>query len=330
MEIVGGTTEFYIGDGTAVAIGKFDGFHRGHQKLLAQLERQREKGLRSVVFTFVPSPAAFFSREPVRELSTLEEKRRIFENAGVDYLIEYPFCQEIADMEPETYIKEVLVNRLHAKCVVAGEDVSYGKCGAGDYRLLQKMASEYGYQVFLIDKVLHDGKEVSSTYVREEVGRGNMELAAELLGVPYHVSGEIVHGRRLGRTIGMPTVNLLPPQDKLLPPRGVYYSFVYLHSREGNMPYDGKRFDAITNIGTKPTVDRRSVMGVETYIYDFDVDVYGENMEVYLLKYKRPEMCFDGVGALRAQMAADIEDGRMYHGLARRSVNVTADVCIDR
>lgn len=313
MIIIENTTEFHIGEETAVAIGKFDGFHRGHQKLLKQLRQQQEKGLKSVVFTFVPSPAAFFSKEPVRELSTLEEKRRIFENAGVDYLVEYPFYQEIADMEPETYIREVLVDRIHAKCVVAGEDVSYGKYGAGDYKLLQDMASDYGYQVLLIDKVLYEGKEVSSTYVREEVGRGNMELVAELLGTPYCVSGEIIHGRKLGRTIGMPTVNLLPPADKLLPPKGVYYSYVYLHSRTGGMPYDGKRFAAITNIGTKPTVDQRSVMGVETYLYDFDGDVYGEDMEVYLLQYKRPEMRFDGVDALKTQMAADIAEGMEFH-----------------
>lgn len=315
MKIIANTTDFYIGEETAAAIGKFDGFHRGHQKLLGQLKRQQEKGLKSVVFTFVPSPAAFFGNGSVRELSTLEEKRRIFENAGIDYLIEYPFYQEIADMEPATYIKEVLVDRIHAKWVVAGEDVSYGKRGAGDYRLLQKLAPSYGYQVILIDKVLYKGQEVSSTYVRREVSEGNMELAAALLGTPYCVSGEIIHGRRLGRTIGMPTVNLLPPQDKLLPPKGVYYSYVYLRSRTGTMPYDGKKYASITNIGTKPTVDQRSVMGVETYLYDFEGDVYGEDMEVYLLKYKRPEMRFDGVDALKAQMAADIAAGREFHGL---------------
>lgn len=320
MEIIQNTTDFYIEEETAVAIGKFDGCHRGHQKLLGYLRQQQEKGLKSVVFTFVPSPAAFFSRDSIRELSTLEEKRHIFERAGVDYLIEYPFYQEIADMEPETYIKEVLIHRIRAKCVVAGEDVSYGKHGAGDYRLLQKMAPEYGYQVVLVEKVLYEGKEISSTYVREEVGKGNMELVTKLLGMPYHVSGEIIHGRKLGRTIGMPTVNLLPSQDKLLPPKGVYYSYVYLHSRAGDQPYDGKRLAAITNIGTKPTVDQRSVMGVESYIYDFDGDVYGDNMEVYLLKYKRPEMRFDGVDALKAQMAADIAEGRAFHAQAFHSI----------
>ncbi|MEZ3491700.1 MAG: bifunctional riboflavin kinase/FAD synthetase [Lachnospiraceae bacterium] len=309
MKIIENTTEFYIEEATAAAIGKFDGFHRGHQKLLGQLRQQQEQGLKSVVFTFVPSPAAFFSSSPVKELSTIEEKRRIFEKAGVDYLIEYPFHQEIADMEPEVFVKEVLAGRLRAKCVVAGEDVSFGKKGAGNYHLLQELASNCGYQVILIEKVSYQDKEVSSTYVREEVRKGNMELAAQLLGTPYHVGGKIIHGRQLGRTIGMPTVNLLPPSEKLLPPKGVYYSYVVLHGGEEN------KLPAITNIGTKPTVDDRCMMGVETYIYNFDQDVYGEELEIYLLKFKRPEMCFDGVDALKRQMAKDLAEGKQYHGL---------------
>lgn len=315
MKIIENTTEFNIAENTAVAVGKFDGFHRGHQKLMEALRQQRGKDLKLVVFTFVPSPAAFFSQKTVRELSTIEEKRRIFEEAGVDYLIEYPFCKDVADMEPRIYIKEVLAGRIHAKCVVAGEDVSYGRHGAGDYKLLEELSAQYGYSVLLVDKVMHEGREVSSTYVREEVGRGNMKQVEKLLGAPYHIGGEIIHGRKLGRTIGMPTVNLVPPEEKLLPPKGVYYSYVYLHSRKGNMPYDGKRLPSITNIGTKPTVDDRAVMGVETYIYDFDSSVYGDTMEVFLLEHKRPEMRFDSVDSLKSQMETDIRDGRSYHGI---------------
>ncbi len=304
MKIIKNTTEFYIEEETAVAIGKFDGFHCGHQELLRRMQEQKKKGLATVVFTFVPSPAAFFSKEPVRDLTTTAEKRSIFEKAGIDYLIEYPFYQEIADMEPETYIKEVLVDRIHAKCIVAGTDVSYGKRGAGDYQLLEKLAEEYGYEVVIIDKVQYDGREVSSTFVREEVAKGNMELVHELLGIPYHVGGEIVHGRKLGRTLGMPTVNQIPPEEKLLPPRGVYYSYVM---------YGDRRLPSITNIGVKPTVTDTVVMGVETYIYDFDEDVYGEELDVYLLYFKRPEMRFGSVDELMHQMSEDIAEGRKYH-----------------
>lgn len=306
MKIIKDTTEFYIEEATAVAIGKFDGFHRGHQTLLQKMQEQKKKGLATVIFTFVPSPAAFFSTEIMKELTTLEEKRKIFEKAGIDYLIEFPFVQETADMEPEAYIKEVLVERIHAKCVVAGEDVSFGRRGSGNAKLLLDKSEELGYDVVLIDKVQYEGREVSSTFVREEVTKGNMELVHQLLGIPYHVGGMIVHGRKLGRTLGMPTVNQIPTKEKLLPPNGVYFSYVML---------DERKLPSITNIGTKPTVADGMVMGVETYIYDFDEDVYGEELEVYLLAFKRPEMRFDSVDALKVQMAKDIAAGRAYHGL---------------
>ncbi len=304
MKVIQNTTEFHIAEAAAVAIGKFDGFHRGHRRLLEQLGQQREKGLATVVFTFVPSPAAFFSGELVRELTTGAEKRRIFAEAGVDYLIEYPFYREIADMEPETYIRRVLVERINARCIVAGDDVSYGRRGAGDYKLLQEKAGVYGYEVILIDKVLYEGREISSTYVREAVKQGDMELAAALLGAPYHIGGKIVHGQQFGRTIGMPTVNLIPPREKLLPPGGVYYSYVRLA---------GRIYPSITNIGVKPTVEDNAAMGVETYIYNFDEEVYGEALEVFLLRHTRPEMRFESVEALRAQLALDIADGKDYH-----------------
>lgn len=315
MKIIENTTKFQIEESTAVAIGKFDGFHLGHQKLLQQLETQKSRGLKSVVFTFVPSPAAFFSGAPIQELSTAAEKRRIFARAGVDYLVEFPFVRQVADMEPEVFIEEVLVGMLHAKCVVAGDDVSYGKLGAGDCVLLEKMAKKNNYNVVLIDKVLYNQNEVSSTFVRKAVKEGDMELVSVLLGVPYHVSGKIIHGKKLGRTLGMPTVNLLPPKEKLLPPKGVYYSYVCLHSEKDSRSYHGIQLPSITNIGTKPTVNDQKRMGVETYIYDFNADVYGEYMDVYLLAYKRPEMRFEGVDNLKAQMQADIAAGRQYHGI---------------
>lgn len=306
MRIIENTAKFHIGEPTAVAIGKFDGFHMGHQKLLRQLLAQKDRGLKAAVFTFVPSPSAYFSKKAVKELSTSAEKRRIFERAGVDYLIEFPFVQEIADMEPEAFIRDVLLERLDARCVVAGEDVSFGRHGAGGCELLREKARECGFDVIIIDKVLYGGREVSSTYVREAVNEGRMELAAELLGAPYSVGGEIVHGKRLGRTLGMPTVNIRPPEEKLLPPNGVYYSYTYLNG-------SSERLFSITNIGTKPTVNDRQQMGVETYLYDFDADVYGMPMEVSLLARKRPEMRFAGVEELKAQMQEDLAAGRSYH-----------------
>lgn len=305
MIIISNTTDFEIPYDTAVIIGKFDGYHRGHQKLIENAMKKTPE-LKVAVFTFSPSPAAFFSKAVVQELSTVEEKRSLFESAGVDYLIEYPFCQEIADMDPEEYIRRVLVSQMHAKCIVAGEDVSFGKKGLGDYRLLQEKATIYDYDVILVDKVLYHDREVSSTYVREAVREGDMETASALLGNDYCVTGKIVHGRKLGRTIGMPTVNLTPSKEKLLPPNGVYYSYTI---------FNGKKYQSITNIGTKPTVNEEKVMGVETYIYDFSGDIYGEQIEVALLKWKRPEMKFADVDALKAQMQEDLHSGMDFFGM---------------
>lgn len=306
MKIFSNTTEFEIAEETVVVIGKFDGFHRGHQALLEKALSWKEKGKKTAVFTFVPSPAAFFSKEPVKELTTVEEKRQIFAQAGIDYLVEFPFNQEIADMDPDIYIRDVLVKKMNAKVVVAGTDVTFGKKGSGDYKLLCEKATCYHYQVELIEKILYKGREISSTYVREEVRNGNMELVTSLLGTPFHVSGKIVYGKQLGRTIGMPTVNMVPAMDKLLPPNGVYYSYVM---------YENKRYPAITNIGVKPTVQDTLAMGVETYLYGFSGNLYGEELEVFLLKYKRPEMHFPDFQHLKEQMQQDMREGMVYHGL---------------
>ena len=167
---------------------------------------------------------------------------------------------------------------------------------------MQRLAPELDFEVKLIDKVTVGGREVSSTYIREQVEMGKMDKAEQLLGMPYTISGEVVHGNRIGRTLGFPTVNLLPPANKLLPPNGVYYSEVI---------YKGRSYAAISNIGTKPTVTRDAVMGVESYLYDFEEEIYGEEIEVRLHRFKRPEQRFENLDALKEQLKRDIRDGEM-------------------
>ena len=150
---------------------------------------------------------------------------------------------------------------------------------------------------------MYNGREISSSYVREEIQKGQMELAAKLLGAPYVVSGRVMHGKRLGRTLGMPTINLLPEKDKLLPPNGVYLS---------RLNFGGVSFPGITNIGCRPTVSDSGQMSVETYLYDFDSEIYGEYVEVSLYSFRRPERKFSDVKELKQNMAHDIEEGRRY------------------
>lgn len=304
MQIIERTCEFQLTKGSAVAIGKFDGVHLGHRKLIHKIIEQKKEGLLAAVFTFDTSAAAFFGGEE-KELTTVSEKRRIFEELGVDVLIEFPLNRETAATEPDEFIHRYLAAQMHAAYICAGTDLSFGKSGAGNYALLKEYSERHGYRTELIDKVKVDGEAVSSTRVREAVRTGRMEDTARMLGVPYSVCGIVEHGKKLGRTIGMPTANILPEKDKLLPPNGVYYSKVIA---------DGRTHKGISNVGCKPTVNTENVMGVETYLYDFEDDLYGEDITVELLSFRRPEMKFDSVESLKKQMEADIAAGSVYEG----------------
>lgn len=302
MRIIENTTEFHLENKSAVALGKFDGIHLGHRRLLERVLEQKKQGLWTVVFTFDTSAASFFGGE-TKELSTREEKRAVFSRLGIDVLIEFPLNRETAATEPAEFVSRYLAGQMRTVCLCAGPDISFGKGGAGDYALLEKYAGTYGYQVELIEKVRVDGEEVSSTRVRQAVRAGEMEKAAVMLGAPYRVSGKVVHGRQLGRKLGMPTANLLPDERKLLPPNGVYYSMAEI----GEKTYRG-----ISNVGYKPTVSEEKLMGVETYLYDFEGEVYDRDMTVELLSFRRAERAFASVEALRRQIEADVEAGRNF------------------
>ena len=170
--------------------------------------------------------------------------------------------------------------------------------------MLRKLSEELGYGVTTIDKLKMEDREVSSSYVRSLVENGEVEGASKFMGMPYTIMGTVEHGKKLGRKLGMPTVNLIPPASKLLPPNGVYFSKVSVQ---------GKEYSGISNIGCKPTVSEENVIGIESFLYDFDKDIYGENIQVQLLAFKRPEMHFESVEQLKAQMEADIAEGRSFH-----------------
>lgn len=192
MRIIQGCEEFHIEGCTAVSIGKFDGVHIGHQKLLKEILQKKEEGLLSCVFTFDPPPDVFFGKRQAKELSTREEKRILFEKLGVDILIEFPLNENTASMMPEDFVRDILTKQMHAKFVAAGTDLSFGRYGKGNSELLCCMQKECGFEVDIIDKVLFEGREVSSTFVREAVQKGDMELAEQLLGEAYPVFGEVI------------------------------------------------------------------------------------------------------------------------------------------
>ena len=304
MEIIRKTTDFQLNSDTAVALGKFDGIHVGHRRLLEEILLQKAKGMKACVFTFDPAPAVLFGLSDGRELSTVEEKRRAFAEMGIDILVEFPLSLKTAATPAESFVREILCGRMKASYIAAGEDVSFGKGGEGDAKLLHSLSDEMGFQVRIIEKVCVDGCEVSSTRIRKCVENGEMEEAGRLLGAPYTVMGTVVQGNRIGRTIGFPTVNLQPGSVKLLPPNGVYYSKVSCGDTQ---------FAAISNIGYKPTVTDERVLGVESYLYDFDGELYGREISVELLSFKRAERRFENLDALQTQLREDIDAGRQYH-----------------
>lgn len=307
MEIILGETNFMLDKPSAVSIGKFDGIHMGHCVLLDRIYKQKKNGMQSVVFTFDPAPSVFFSGKPQKLLTTKEEKREIFEKLGVDILVEYPLNTETAATSPEDFIREVLVKRMKMRYIAAGTDVSFGDKGSGNAELLRSYSRKMGYTADIIDKVYSQGEEVSSTLVRDYVSDGNMERTKELLGGPYSTEGRVVTGNKFGRKIGMPTMNIIPPCDKLLPPNGVYFTDLVLR---------GRKYHSITDVGCKPTVSDEDVKGVETYVYDFDDDAYGEDIRVDFLSFRRSEMKFASVDELKSQMQIDIAAGRAFHNEA--------------
>ncbi|MCI9143286.1 MAG: bifunctional riboflavin kinase/FAD synthetase [Lachnospiraceae bacterium] len=301
MEIITGTTQFNLERDTAAALGKFDGIHIGHRRLLEEILSRRKNGLAACVFTFDPSPAVFFGRSDGKELTTREEKRLLFKRLGVDILIEFPLNRETAATPPEQFAEEILGERMNVRFLAAGSDLSFGAKGAGDAALLHRLGPELGFEVMTVDKVCLEGQEVSSTLVREQVEKGNMETVKQLLGMPYVVMGKVVRGMHMGHTLGFPTVNLLPPDNKLLPPNGVYFSRVRIGERT---------YRAVSNVGYKPTVTEDKMMGVESFLYDFQEDIYGEYIEVSLDTFHRPERRFESLEALKIQIREDIAAGR--------------------
>ena len=284
MEIIKGL-DFKIKN-SAVSLGKFDGFHRGHRLLLDRILAQKE--LHSTVFTFDG-----ILKDKQIYLET--EKRLLLERLGVEREVIFPFCEETKTMAPEVFIREMLVKRMDAKLICVGEDFHFGRGRLGDVAMLSDGAEKYGYELCVFPKMKEAGEVISSTRIRRELADGRIETANGLLGEPYFVSGEVMHGNALGRTIGMPTANLLPEEQKLLPVYGVYATRVEV---------DGQRYAGVTNVGMKPTVGADRV-SVETTLLDFDGNLYGKQITVYFLYFLRPEQRFDSLEELKAQMERD-------------------------
>lgn len=286
----------YLPVQTAVTIGKFDGFHLGHQSLLSAVLREKSRGLASCVVSFSTTVDAARS-----VIYTKEEQRKLCETMGIDVLAEYPLDESLREMSAEQFVSEILCKRLQAKVIVAGEDFRFGKNRTGDIALLTALEERYGYRTVCVPKVKDADVRISSTRIRELLGDGKVAEAKELLGRPYAVFGEVMHGKKLGRTLGFPTMNLIPAEEKLLPVYGVYVT---------KTKVDGQWIDGITNIGLRPTVDADNRVSVETHLFEYTNDLYGKQVEVQFLEFLRPERKFSDIEELKNAMQEDFSNAK--------------------
>ena len=278
----------------AVTLGKFDGIHRGHRKLIQTiLDRKSEYGELAVVMAFVSDR---------QTILTSEERRILLEKMGVDVLLECPLNDQMKHMKADVFIRQILKGDLQASCVVVGEDFRFSYERKGTPQLLEKAGEKYEYDTIVVPKEMEGSRKISSTYIREELKKGNMEKVRELLGNPFFAVGTVTHGRGMGHRDFFPTANIIPPKQKLLPPNGVYVTVSH---------FDGTDYPGITNIGYKPTVGE-AFLGIETNLFDCDLDLYGQNCTVDFYKFIRPEQKFASFEALKAQIRKDIEAGKAY------------------
>ncbi len=278
---------------TAICIGKFDGLHQGHQVLLDAIKKSSCKT--KVLFTF-----DFDSLEQIYDAN---EKQYIAEELGIDVFISREFDHSLRHMSPKDFLEKILVEQCGAKLICVGDDFRFGYERKGDIHFLKQYQDTYNYDLMVFKKKSEDGSCISSTRIRKELRQGTIQKVNEWLGRPYIICGNVVHGNQLGHTLGMPTANLIPAQHKVLPRFGVYAS---------KTKVNGQWYTSVTNLGIKPTIPGETVVGAETYIFDFNEDIYGKEICVELHGFIRGEKKFSDLEQLKQQMEKDKENVRKF------------------
>ena len=285
-----------------LTIGTFDGVHSGHLAILNELLQQAKAiAGETIVITFHPTPRRILNNADAPALLTsLDERIERFQRLGIDHLVVVPFDPAFSEMKAEEYIEQFIVAYFHPKLIIIGNDHHFGKSRSGDFSLLSKLGTEFGYQVMEIPEQVLNASRVSSTNIRHALLSGDIKLANQLLTYPYQLTGKVVVGDKLGRTLGFPTANLaINDSDKLIPASGVYGVDVQLFSGEQNRDFHG-----MMNIGYRPTVNGKE-RRIEVHIFAFDEDIYNQTLRVSLIAHTRKEMKFSGLEALKEQLHKD-------------------------
>ena len=294
-----------------IALGFFDGVHLGHAALLRRtVEEAARRGATPAVFTFDRPPKEVVTGIPCPLIASPEDRKGLLERLfGIKDVIMVPFDREMMTTAWDDFVTKILVERYHAVHLVAGHDHHFGHKNQGSPELLMEKCAELCLGCDIVPKVELDGITVSSTYIRNLVGMGQLERASRFLGHPHVLTQEVRHGRRIGHTIGVPTVNLVAPPHVLVPSHGVYVTRVFLPN--------GESYPAVTNVGTRPTVNNGTDVTVEPWLLGFDGDLYGQRVRVEFFKRIRDEIRFDSLDSLRLQIQKDAQFTRDYFESAK-------------
>ena len=306
MQCIKKLTEYHGERRSAVTFGKFDGLHEGHQLLI---QKVRELGIKENLNSIV---CAFDMHDVWRDRGVKPQvlmtryERHLHLETVVDNLVTCPFTWEFSRMEPEDFIKNIICGLFKAKYVVVGPDFSFGKDKGGDTAMLEKYSTVYDYQLIVIEKKRYEDRVISSSYIREALREGKVSTVNTMLGYPFEISGTVMHGRQLGRKLGFPTLNVMWPKAKVVPPMGVYMADVYL---------DGKKYHSVANIGVKPTVTDENKVSIESFLFDYDGDAYDKDVRIELLEFRRHEQKFDSVEIMKEHVDKDIAYAKEYFGI---------------
>ena len=305
-----------------VTIGTFDGVHLGHREIIKQLKEEAALiNGETVIITFHPHPRTVVNGgKPVYLLTTLNEKILLLEDLGIDHLVVVPFNEIFSNQLADEYVKHFLFEKFHPHTLIIGYDHKFGKNRTGDYHLLEKYGKELGFVVKEIPEQVLNKITISSTRIREALLKNDIETANKYLGYPYFFEGIVVDGNKLGRTLGYPTANIIiHDENKLVPANGIYIAEAEILARESLNSNIGSQLVArsskllhgMMSIGVRPTVDGKN-RTIELNIFDFEKDIYGETLKVYVLSYLRPELKFNSLDELKIQMAKDKEDSLKF------------------
>ena len=285
-----------------LTVGTFDGVHKGHKAILQEVvNHARAMDGESVLLTFEPHPRKLlFPNQPLGIITPLQQKLQLITEAGIQHIVVVPFTREFANLSAQEYIENFMVGIFHPYSIIIGYDHRFGNDRKGDIRLLEKHEQDYQYELIEIPAQLIDDATVSSTKIRNAITDGKVEEAAHMLGRNYSFSGRVVHGNKLGRTLGYATANLEPEErEQIIPAMGIY-AIQAMHN--------GTRYNGMMSIGYNPTVTDKKELKIEANLFDFDKDIYGETLEIFFVKKLRDEQKFESLEALKAQLHKDKED----------------------